>query len=289
VHIPIVLTALLVSILSSPGRAVSSRSVTTFDLLEDGSLIVDVTIGGTGPYRFLLDTGSSRTVISNRLWQTLRRPVVARTVMVTPAGRDLALIVRLDGFGVGPLRPVTLDAAVMAADRYAAGQRVDGLIGQDVLAGAIYTIDYRARTIQWHAADDPLAGIRLPLKVTDHRVLVVLPQREGDQHPLSLIPDSGSDAFVVFAHATERLRFTPLDVDVLRSLSGVKLVRRVRIDELIVGNARLRDAPAVIVDTGESAEIMGDGLLPLHVFSRVTFNVRERYLIVETPLNAVVR
>jgi hypothetical protein len=93
----------------------------------------------------------------------------------------------------------------------------------------------------------------------------------------------------VFAHATERLRFTPLDVDVLRSLSGVKLVRRVRIDELIVGNARLRDAPAVIVDTGESAEIMGDGLLPLHVFSRVTFNVRERYLIVETPLNAVVR
>jgi predicted aspartyl protease len=289
VRIPILLTALLVSMVSTPAGAASGRSITPFDLLEDGSIIVSVTIGGTGPYRFLLDTGSSRTVIATRLWQTLRRPVVARTVMVTPAGRDLAFIVRLDRFGVGPLPPVTLDAAVMAADRYAAGQQVDGLIGQDVLAGAVYTIDYRARTIRWHAAEDALPGFRLPLKISDQRVLVVLPQRESDQQPLALIPDSGSDAFVMFAHARGKLRFTPLDVDVLRSLSGVKLVRRIQIDELIVGEARLRDAPGVIVDNGESADMMGDGLLPLHVFSRVTFNVRERYLIVDAPLNSSAR
>ena len=279
-RIAIVMTSLVLTL--SPTEASTDHPAPTpFDLLEDGSLIVPVTIGGTGPYWFVLDTGSSRTVISTRLWQSLRSPVVSRTVMVTPAGRDLALIVRLDAFGVAALPSVTVDAAVMGADRYAAGRRVDGLIGQDVLADAIYTIDYRDKVIRWHAAADTLPGVRLPLDVRDRRVLVVLPQREGDRQPLSLIPDSGSDAFVLFAHASDKLRFTPLDVDVLRSVSGIKLVRRVQVDELIVGDARLRDSIAVIVDTDESSALMGDGLLPLHVFARVTFNVRQRYLIVE--------
>ena len=74
---------------------------------------------------------------------------------------------------------------------------------------------------------------------------------------------------------------TPLNVDVLTSFSGVRLAHRVRIDELVIGAARLRDSIAVVVDSGEDAGLMGDGLLPLHVFARVTFNVAERYLIVE--------
>ena len=73
---------------------------TPFDLLEDGSIVVPVTIGGTGPYRFVIDTGSSRTVISTRLWQALRLPVVAKTLMVTPAGRDEAYVVRLNGLAI---------------------------------------------------------------------------------------------------------------------------------------------------------------------------------------------
>jgi predicted aspartyl protease len=276
--------SILIAVLLAGAPAKASEagnSMTPFDLLDDGSLIVPVTIGGTGPYRFMLDTGSSRTVISKRLWQSLRRPVIASTIMVTPAGRDLAYVVRLDGLSVGPLPPLNVDAAVMAADRYAAGQRVDGLIGQDVLAGAIYTIDYRQRVIRWHAGDEQVEGLRLPLEVRDQRVRVVLAQRDGDPRPLSLIPDSGSDALVLFSHAKDRLKMTALDVDVLTSLSGVRLARRVQIDELVIGDARLQQSPAVLVDTSEDAETIGDGLLPLHVFSRVTFNVRDHYLIVD--------
>jgi len=272
-----------VSLLSVTHAAASvyRPAATPFELLDDGSLIVGVTIGGTGPWRFVIDTGSSRTVISTRLWQTLRRPVIARTVMVTPAGRDTAYVVRLQGVTIGDRAPVDVDAAVIPADRYAAGQRVDGLIGQDILAEAIYTIDYRGRSIEWHRAGDSLSGLRLPLEVRDQRVLVVLAQRDGDASPLSLIPDSGSDALVLFAQAKDKLRMTPLDIDVLTSMAGTRLVRRVRIDELVIGDARLRDSIAVMLDNGDAAGVMGDGLLPLHVFARVTFNVRERYLIVD--------
>jgi predicted aspartyl protease len=273
------LAALLLVALSA--TAAVNISTTPFDLLEDGSIVVPVTIGGTGPYRFVLDTGSSRTVISARLSRELRLPVIAKTVMVMPAGRDVASVVRLNGLAVDGRPGVDVSAAVMPADRYAAGQQVDGLIGQDVLAAVVYTIDYERREVHWHAAGDPLPGNRLPLSVRDNRLLVSLAQRDGDPSPLSLIPDSGSDGLVFFAHAQDKLRLTLLDVGLLSGLSGSRLARRVQVDSLMVGNTRLRNPLAVLVDSGEAATVMGDGLLPLHLFSRVTFNAGEGYLIVQ--------
>lgn len=264
-----------------PAEASGSRESTTpFDLLEDGSLIVPVTIGGTGPYRFMIDTGSSRTVITSRLWRTLRRPVIARTQMVMPSGRTEAFVVRLDGIAVAGQPAVSVAAAVMPAEHYAAGQQVDGLIGQDVLASAVYTIDYERSAIVWHAPGALLPGVRLPLSVRGHRVLVSLSQRDDDPQPLALIPDSGADGLVLFAHAKDKVSMTPLDVGVLSGLHGTRLVRRANVESLIVGTTRLRDPNAVVLDTGESEDLMGDGLLPLHAFSQVTFNVAERYLIV---------
>jgi predicted aspartyl protease len=273
------LTTLLFSTLSASPAA--GAGTTPFDLLRDGSIVVPVTIGGTGSYRFVIDTGSSRTVISTRLWQALRLPVVARTVMVTPAGRGDAYVVRLGGLAIGTEPAVTVAAAVMPADRYAAGQQVDGLIGQDVLSRVVYTIDYAHRVIVWHSPADSLSGVRLAITVRDHRVLVSLPQHDGDPRPLSLIPDSGSDGLVLFAHAQDKIRLTPLDVGLLSSVSGTRLARRVQLERLMVGATRLQNPFAVVVDSNEPADLMGDGLLPLHVFSRVTFNVAGRFLIVQ--------
>jgi len=278
VRISIFATALVCAL---PMAAFADRPSTRFDLLEDGSIVVPVTIGGTGRYRFLLDTGSSRTLISSRLWKILRLPVVAKTLLVTPAGSEDAYVVRLRGLAVGGGPGIDVAAAVIEADRYAAGQPVDGLIGQDMLAAAFYTIDYRARTIFWHAAGDAPAGLRLPLVMRDNGLLVSLAQREGDPNPLSLTPDTGSDSLVVFAHARDKLRMTPLEIGVLSSLAGVRLARRVEVDGLMIGNTRLRTPTAMLVDSVGAGKMMGDGLLPLHLFARVTFNAGERYLILE--------
>jgi hypothetical protein len=193
----------------------------------------------------------------------------------------MAYVVRLNGLAIDGRPSVNLSAAVMPADRYAAGQQVDGLIGQDLLAGFVYTIDYDDHAITWHGPDELVPGRRLPLSVRNNRLLVSLDQRDGDASPLSLVPDSGSDALVLFAHAQGKLRLTPREVGVLSSVSGSRLVNRVDVERLVVGSTSLHNPLAVIIDTGESVAMMGDGLLPLNVFSRVTFNVAEGYLIVQ--------
>jgi predicted aspartyl protease len=280
------IATLVLVALTAPAVAAADAS-TPFDLLDDGSVVVPVTIGGTGSYRFVIDTGSSRTVISSRLWRSLRLPVVASTQVVTPAGRDLAYIVRIDGLSVAGRPGVNVSAAVMPAERYAAGQQVDGLIGQDLLADQVYTIDYEQRVIAWHRQADAIEGVRVPLQVHDNRLLVSLAQHDGDPAPLLLVPDSGSDALVLFAHAGHKLQMTPLEVGMLSSLSGSRPARRVHIDQLIVGSARLPNPHAVLIDSVESGDLMGDGLLPLNVFSRVTFNAAAGYLIVQPRLPVV--
>jgi predicted aspartyl protease len=278
VRIPIAIMMLALSALRAAGAP--AGGATPFELLDDGSVVIAVTIGGTGPYRFVLDTGSSRTVISRGLWTTLRAPAVAQTIMVTPAGRTSAYIVRLDAVSIGDRPAMRADAAVVPDVRYASGGQIDGLIGQDVLSTLVYTIDYQLRVVVWHPPGELMPGVRLPLSVQDNRVLVRLAQYDGDQQPLALIPDSGSDGLVLFAHVKDRLRLTPLEVGVLTSMSGARLAHRVQLSEIVIGETRLKHPFAVLVDNQEPAETMGDGLLPLHVFSRVTFNVAERYLIV---------
>jgi predicted aspartyl protease len=276
----IAIAALLLSTMTTTGAA-AGYGTTPFDLLVDGSIVVPVTIGGTGPYRFVIDTGSSRTVISSRLSDAVGAPFLAKTLMVTPAGRDLATVVSLNRIAIAGRPAGAVAAAVMRHDRYAAGEQVDGLIGQDVLSRVAYTIDYRERTLTWRMPDEQPPGLRLPMVIEDNRPLVILPQRDGDTSPLRLIPDSGADGLVLFPHAENKLALTPIDVGVLSGIAGSRPATRVSVDRLVIGTTLLRDTLAAIVDSGEPAETMGDGLLPLHVFSRVTVNAREGYLILE--------
>jgi predicted aspartyl protease len=253
-----------------------------FQLLEDGSIIVPVTINGTGPFRFMLDTGSTRTVVSTQLTAKLRLPVVARSLVVTPSGDAMGALVQLDRLAIGGSDPVSVKALIGPREHFVA-DAIDGLIGQDVLAPLIYTIDYMRREVTWHSAlDDGDLRRRLPLDTSEGRFLVSLPQTSAPGVALKFIPDSGSDGFVLFARAAQLpLPATPLDIGVLHTFSGHRLVRRVLLDDVHVGGVILRNQTAIVVDRNQPDAPLGDGLLPLHIFGRVTFHGPERYLVVE--------
>lgn len=161
---------------------------------------------------------------------------------------------------------------------------VDGVIGQDVLAGLVFTIDYRRRQISWHgdtAPERPL-GTRLPLQVTSGRLLVTLPQASDPAGGLRLVPDSGADVLVLLTHTGRPLPFvTPLDTVPVRGVSGILAARRVLVQNLEVGTIRLADQVAVLLDGTAAGGYMGDGLLPLRLFARVTFNAGAGYVVFE--------
>jgi predicted aspartyl protease len=249
------------------------EDVVAFARDEHGAVIVPVLIGGIGPFRFVLDTGSSGSSVSESFATRFGARAVAKAEIATAGGRTVRPIVQLPNVAVGSAAADALLASVLPDDVFSAvGRKLDGILGQDFLAPHNYTLDYQNATVTWHAGTGRGRGTRFTLVKRGAQVLVELPQDRG--RTIHLVPDSGADGFVLF---TEHQK-TPVDVDAvagtltLDSLAGRVQVRPVSLRELKLGNLTLRNQPAVAVERRDAASQEGDGLLPLHHFRRVTFD-----------------
>jgi predicted aspartyl protease len=245
--------------------------------LRGNDIIVPVCVSGVGPFRFLLDTGASRSAISNGLAGRLRLPTNSRTLMMTPVGHAVRPTVRVDLL-VGERPTVNVVATVIDEGTLV---HVDGIIGQDVLSTLVYTIDYGRRVITWGIGTEPPTESRLPLELSDGRALLTLAPSGAKGTALRLIPDTGADALVLFAGGGRVLpASSPGEIAMLRTVAGEQLVRRAVVDRLRVGDVELRDQPALILEQ-RGPLTAGDGLLPLHLFSRVVINGPAGYLAVQ--------
>ena len=111
---------------------------------DDTRMTVPVTIGQAGPYRFVVDTGSERTVIARELAETLRL-APGRTVRITAmAGSASVGTFLIPDIGVGSAgRGARITGARIEApalvQRHLGAQ---GLVGIDTLQGHAVTIDF---------------------------------------------------------------------------------------------------------------------------------------------------
>ncbi len=253
-------------------------SSTPFRATRPGEVIVPVTVGGRGPYRFLLDTGSTHTVVTAALADAVDARLVARTEMRSAAGTLACLVVALPPLAVGDAVSEGLTATALPLQAAGAlGRDVDGVLGQDFLARFAFTIDYRRSRIVWHAADFVPSGVRLALIPAQGRWMIELPQpgpprttsrlvesiadpraRPGPLRTLRLVPDSGADTLVLFGEARARSLRAEWGAGTaeLGSLTGVRAVRTATVDGLRVGDAILDRQLAAIVPatTGEPAD-----------------------------------
>lgn len=271
-----VLVVVFVGLVSFPlANAIEREPVTPFERGQ-GAIVLPVRLNGRGPFRFLLDTGSTHTAVSGKTAAAIGAPVVAKTVIGSAAGSRQTLVVRIDALEVGPITVPGLLASVVELEGIAGA---DGVIGHDALASLRYTIDFRERRVVWWPIDALVArGSALELQSSHGRFLISLPQR---QSVLRLVPDTGAESLVLF-DPVDTLPVTRLPMPAtLTTTSGETEVRLARFRELRVGSTTLRDVPAALArrDRSEPAEI--DGLLPLHLFDRVTFDGPQKRLIVE--------
>jgi hypothetical protein len=288
VRVQIVLSLLLTAVTGSapanedPHAADAS---TPFASRRPGEVVVPVQLGAEGPYRFLLDTGSTHSAVSAAVADGLNLRPVARTTMTASGGSVECLVVALPTVEVGPARLEGLTATELppAADA-ALGLDVDGILGQDFLSRFSYTIDYEQSRIRWHDGESTAAatGIRLALVPSQDRFVVELPQR--GRKALRLVPDSGADALVLYGEAGRALVSEWLPgTAALDSPTGTRILPRTAIvDGLEIGRTRIGRQPAVILATAAApgAQDGPDGLLPLHAFASVSFNARQLSLVI---------
>jgi predicted aspartyl protease len=260
------------------GAVTQPPGVSSFERGRSG-VVLAVRLNGQGPFRFLLDTGSTNTSVSSRTAEAIRAPVVAKASMASVAGSSMTLVVRIDSLAVGPVHVDDLLASVVELSEMAGGEDLDGVIGHDALGSLRYTIDFRQRRVIWFPSDAMEArGSSLELQPSNGRFLIALPQRHS---LVRLVPDTGAASLLLFA-PHDALPVTRLPASAtLTTMSGDTEVRLATIRELRVGALTLRDVPAVVAERDGSEPSEVDGLLPLHLFDRVTIDGPGKRLIVE--------
>lgn len=264
-------------------RSDPDTAAVAFDADPDGAVVVPVFVDHSGPFKFLVDTGSTGSAISDTVAAGLGLRPVAKAELVSASGRVMLPVVRLGRTAVGAAERVGVLASVLRSEdleQLTAG--VQGVLGQDFLSGLDYTLDYRRGRLTWGV--DPVfgnRGTRLALTPSRSRFVVELPQGSG-RGVVRLVPDSGSAVLVVFeGGGTSTIQIERLsDHASLSGIAGRRVVQRAVVGVLRVGDVVLRNEPAVVVTSAEPGVPDADGLLPLHRFARVSFRARERCLVV---------
>jgi len=178
--------------------------------IADGRPVVPVMINGKGPFRFIVDTGASHTVIDSSLAAEVGLVKIGETHMGDPANPFAIRADRvvIDRLGVGDFE---LDGVHAASWNQAQGlgQRSDfprGVIGFPAWHDLLLTLDY---------VDGKLSVTRGKLTPSAHTVPFTMPEGivqiplkiEGHDYEAHL--DTGnSDFFVMPAADTAQVKFT---------------------------------------------------------------------------------
>ena len=277
-----VCSCLLAGLAASPTATVGVvATATPFRLGAHNEPIVGVRVNGRGPFSFILDTGSTHSSIGKRLAETLEAPAVAKTTVTSSLGEHVQPVVSIDSLEIGPASLAHLLVTEVPDDSLGNKNDLRGVLGQDVLGNLVYTLDFAARRVEWNPeirASSSLSTVHL--QSVRGRFLAELPQQHST---LWLVPDSGAETLVLYERP--HLLLPPVTrskgLAWLSTLSDRQAVETVHVSRLLVGTANLTDVPAVLVKRDDDDASLGDGLLPLAMFERVTFDGPGRLLTVD--------
>ncbi len=164
-----------------------------------GLMLVEGHVNGQGPYRFLVDSGATSTVLSNQLIDSLKVPVISTAVIscVGGTGRTATRLGKVDKFQVGELEIRNLP--VSSFDNQIFAELIDGVLSTADLADFLITLDYPDQKIGLvpraaAAAKAPSPAITASLE-TSFRILgnlVLLPVSINQRSPQSFLFDTGA-------------------------------------------------------------------------------------------------
>jgi predicted aspartyl protease/Flp pilus assembly protein TadD len=183
----------------------------SFDLPSNRPILKVRVNGGKELLRFVLDTGSGISVISDETAKKLGIKAVARGGMARAVGGKFEIVYGfLQSLEIGDARIEKVPVYIRRF--YNDEVPVDGYIGLAIITKHIATVDYGARTFSLRRsrsgndseAKDSPAGIDIPIRTTSSGFISGEVQIEGVSKPLNFIIDTGASISVVSEKLLER-------------------------------------------------------------------------------------
>lgn len=222
-----------------------------FDGAPKGSVEIQVSINGEGPFNFLLDTGAERTVVYEEIAQKLRLPLSEsgiKPLIVNGAGKNIVQIrrkaqVKKLEIGKASLKNVDLYILPVSSHSFSSTlSRIDGILGNDLLQRSVFQIDYESQKITFFQSRDctqAVDPVGMPIFFLDKRKPSI--SAEIDGIPAQLEIDTGSflslELYPFFVETQNLLARYPRKIEQkVEGVNGIEIEQMVRAQKLKFGN-----------------------------------------------------
>lgn len=215
-------------------------------------MTVAVSVAGQGPYKFLVDTGSERTVISRQLAQRLQLDDGRNAILHSVVGATDVNTVFIPDLRVSGNRISVVDAPALEASNIGA----DGMLGIDSLRSQRVLFDFKAKTMSITPSSRPLEkleGDTIVVRAKSRHGRLVFTHAKIDGQRVTVIVDTGSQVTLgnlalQRSLMKRRIWTAPQDVEI-ETVTGEKLLAKVaRLKQLELGSVRLDDMAVAFAD-----------------------------------------
>ena len=291
-----VMLATIAPLLQAEPRCPGSITGVTPRFVQRALIVIPVKINQSGPFDFIVDTGSQVTVIDPPLAAELDLKPQGRVGLVSVASYAQASLTELD----------TLEAASHVIEKspaivqglgqiQAADPRIRGVLGESFLSHFDLLIDYGRRLFcldKTNTMRDRVRGERVPLVAPQHpenelpfieRLVISVHLSGTGTRQILLQLDSGSDGPILYGH-TMKTELPILEQATLQGATVSKAQQAFAVlppQEMRIGSRILSNVSFVTpVNTDKNIGTQDeDGLLPTLLFQRVFIGGADHYVV----------
>ena len=257
-------------------------------------MTVAVKLGNSGPYRFLVDTGSERTSISSQLARRLQLkpgPSVRMHSIVGVGAIQTAIIPQLmfSQNAIGSIEAPVLESANMGAD---------GMLGVDSLKSQRISFDFKANTMSLTPSSqraESLGDGTIVVRARRREGRLVVTKATADSRPLTVVLDTGSQVTIgnpALRHALlGRRMLGEANEVVIESVTGATMGGSyMMLKELTIGGVVLNNLAIVFADAHTFKQLGLDkrpalllGMNAMRAFDRMSIDFANKRLRVLLP------
>lgn len=248
-----------------------------------------VTVNGTGPFAFMIDTGSQATAITHEIRSALDLAPAGTAVLVGMASRrnvDLANVERID-FGSNSFTDFV--APVLMREHVGA----DGIIGLDALQDFRVLIDFRNHTIAVvdAAAEQSSRGFEIIVRARHKLGQLLITDALVEGVRATVIIDTGAQSSLGNIALRDRIRAKRAQAVVTTDVNGVDLIGQLAfVRSLSIQGLALTDVPLTFADTPAFAAlgftnrpVLSLGMQHLALFDRVAIDFARQRVLFDVP------
>jgi predicted aspartyl protease len=232
------------------------RTTTTEDIAigtdSADRMTVAVSVAGQGPYRFLVDTGSERTVISRELARQLRLSSGRAAVLHSVMGANDVATVHIPHLKVSSNIISVRDAPALGASNIGA----DGMLGTDSLQSHRVLFDFKAKTMSITPSSQPLErmdGNTIVVRARSRNGRLIFTHAKIAGRKVTVIVDTGAQVTIANMAMQKLLmrrghELLP-DSVTIQSVTGEKMLARVALVPTVeLGGLQMKDLSVAFVD-----------------------------------------